>query len=279
MPFLIGALALGGCGLAPLPRGAESYGSTNDGVLLSASGLPARGAGFVRAKPGDDTRFGARVLIGLLTRAARAVQVTYPGTAPLYVGDLSAPHGGKHGKHGSHRTGRDVDLLFYLADGAGHSLRGSGFYAFDERGVGYVAEGPSPVSGIAFFDVARNWALVRALLLDDEAPVQWIFCADGIKARLLAYARAHEPDPEILLRATYVVHQPSKGNPHRDHFHVRIACTAEERALGCVDMGPTWPWLRNAHEKAAWEGRGVDDVTLLRELLEEHSDAPGLAQK
>lgn len=281
----IAALLLGGlctlsaCGLAPLPRGAESYGSTNDGVLLSASRLPERGEGFVRAKPGDDTRFGARALVGLLIRGARAVQAAYPGTAPLYVGDLSAPHGGKHGKHGSHRTGRDVDLLFYLSDEAGRSLRGSGFFAFDERGVGYVAEPSAPVSGLAFFDVERNWALVRALLLDEAAPVQWIFCADGIKARLLAYARAHESNPEVLLRATYVVHQPTRGNPHRDHFHVRIACTAEERAQGCVDMGPVWPWLRNEHEKAAWEGRGVDDVTLLRELLDDRSDALSLAQQ
>src|SRR4051794_19036277 len=67
--FVGGLLLTGACGLAPLPRGAESYGSTNDGVLLSATGLPARGAGFVRAKPADDTRFGARVLIDLLTRS------------------------------------------------------------------------------------------------------------------------------------------------------------------------------------------------------------------
>ena len=183
--FLGGLLLTGACGLAPLPRGAESYGSTNDGVLLSATGLALRGDGFVRAKPGDDTRFGTRALVGLLIRSARSVQRAYPGTAPLYVGDLSAPRGGKHGKHGSHRTGRDVDLLFYLTDAAGRSQRGSGFFAFDERGIGYVAESTAPVAGLAFFDVERNWALVRALLLDPEAPVQWIFCADGIKARLL----------------------------------------------------------------------------------------------
>jgi len=278
--WLLASLALaGGCGLAPLPRGGQSYGSTNDGVLLSGTGLSARGPGFVRAKPGDDTRFGSDVLVALLERSARAVQRAYPGTAPLYVGDLSAPHGGRHGKHGSHRTGRDVDLLFYLSDPQGRSVRGSGFFGFDARGAGFVREAGAPVSGLAFFDVARNWALVRALLLDVEAPVQWIFCADGIKARLLAYARAHEPDPAVLLRAAYVVHQPSRGNPHRDHFHVRIACTAAERAAGCVELGPVWPWTRNEHEKPSWEGRGVDDATLLRELLEERSGVAGLAQQ
>ena len=95
----------------------------------------------------------------------------------------------------------------------------------------------------------------------------------------MAYAATHEPDPEVLLRATYVVHQPSKGNPHRDHFHVRVACTADERALGCVDLGPVWPWLRNEHEKPTWEGPGVDDATLLRELFDDHSDAVSLVQE
>jgi hypothetical protein len=110
------------------------------------------------------------------------------------------------------------------------------------------------------------------LVLDEEAPVQWIFCADGVKARLLAYAAEHEADPRALVRATYVLHQPSSGNPHRDHFHVRIACTAAERALGCQDAGPVWPWWRNSHEKPAWEGvSGNDDAALLQALLEEGS--------
>ena len=41
-------------------------------------------------------------------------------------------------------------------------------------------------------------------------------------------------DPRVLVRAAYVLHQPSSGNPHRDHFHVRIRCTAQERAAGCT---------------------------------------------
>jgi penicillin-insensitive murein endopeptidase len=274
LPWLAAAI---GCGLAPLPRDAQSFGSANDGVLLSATSLGTRGEGFVRANPGDETHYGTRRLVGLLTRAASAVSRTFPGTAPLYIGDLSARHGGKHVKHGSHRSGRDVDVLFYLNDAQGRSQRGSGFYAFDERGVAYVAEPGAPVTGLAFLDVARNWALVRAMLLDDQAPVQWIFCANGIKVRLLAYARAHETDPELLVRASYVLHQPTSGNPHRDHFHIRLACSAEERSLGCIETGPVWPWMRDEHEKPSWDGRGVDDATLLRALLDDSSGAVSLA--
>jgi hypothetical protein len=38
-----------------------------------------------------------------------------------------------------------------------------------------------------------------------------------------------------------------------------------------VDPGPVWPWLRNEHEKASWEGLGLDDTTLLRALFEDEA--------
>jgi penicillin-insensitive murein endopeptidase len=256
------ALLIASCGLAPFPRTATSLGSANDGVLISALALPNAGRGFARARP-DDTRFGVPLLVSALTRAAAHVSSDFPGTSALRIGDLSAPGGGNHDRHGSHRSGRDADVLFYLLDERGVSIPGSGFFAFDERGAAAYQ------GRLVFFDIARNWALVRTLLADEQALVQWIFCAYGIKARLLAYGAQHERDPALLLRAAYVLHQPSYGNPHRDHFHIRIACSADELATGCVDHGPTWPWLRNLHEKAAWEGPGNDDATLVRALLAE----------
>ncbi len=149
---------------------------------------------------------------------------------------------------------------------------------FDARGVSQLGAGAAPahLSAVAYFDTARNWALVRALLADAQAPVQWIFCAAGIKQRLLAYASDHEPDPELVVRAAYVLHQPSSGNPHADHFHIRIACTARERALGCVDPGPIWPWLRNEHEKPSWPLSRVDDATLLDALLSDRLPHDGV---
>ncbi len=270
---------LGACGLSPIPEGAESLGFANRGSLVRAVELPVKGPGFQRARVGDGAGFGTARLVGLLARSAAEVARAYPGTAPLYIGDLSDRFGGKHSRHGSHRTGRDVDVLFYLTDAQGRSVRGSGFYAFDERGVGYVREASAPVRGLAFFDAQRNWAFVRSLLLDAEAPVQWIFCANGIKARLLAHARQHEPNTRLLYQASQVLHEPSKGNPHRDHFHIRIACTGEERAHGCQDAGPIWPWLRNQHEKAEIEGPGHDDDALVRALLDDTSGGMQLVQK
>jgi penicillin-insensitive murein endopeptidase len=256
-------LLCAGCGLAPLPRSATSLGYANDGALISSIALPKSGPGFARARPEDGTQFGVPLLVSALTRAALDVAGAFPGTSALRIGDLSARDGGDHSRHGSHRTGRDADVLFYLLDELGVSVPGSGFFGFDERGAA-IYEGR-----LVFFDTARNWALVRALLADERALVQWIFCADGIKARLLAYGARHESDPALLLRAAYILHQPTYGNPHRDHFHIRVACSAEELALGCLDAGPTWPWLRNQHEKPAWDGPGNDDATLVKALLSE----------
>jgi len=257
---------LGACGLSPIPLGATSLGSANGGILLNAYELSRAGRGYVQARPDDDTHFGTQALVSRIMQAAAAVHDAFPGGQPLKVGDLSQRHGGNHSRHGSHRTGRDADILFYLLDEQGRSISGSGFFAFDERPVS-VHDGK-----LVYFDTARNWALVASLLSGDSL-VQWIFCADGIKARLLAYGAAHEVDPRVLLHAAYVLHQPSYGNPHRDHFHVRVACSGSERALGCQDEGPTWPWLRNEHEKPEWQGAAAnssaDDATLLGDLLAE----------
>jgi penicillin-insensitive murein endopeptidase len=274
-------LCLEACGFAPrmvAPAGISerdvralrpaSVGYANGGYLLSGVPLPESGPGFLRAKTGEDTRWGAPALRDAIERAALEVSRELPGGAPLIVGDLSARFGGPHSRHGSHQTGRDVDVLFYLTDVDGHPRRGSGFYAFDEQGTSVVANKTAANGAVALFDTPRNWAFVRELLLDDEAPAQWIFCADGIKARLLAYALRHERDPRALLRAAYVLHQPRDGNPHRDHFHVRIACTGHERALGCQDAGPNWPWTRNDHEKPTRTGTD-DDPTLLHALLDD----------
>ncbi|MEM9074060.1 MAG: penicillin-insensitive murein endopeptidase [Myxococcota bacterium] len=231
----------------PVPPGTTvSHGDSANGWLEGGVSLPDQGAGFVRARPGESTRFGTPRLVGALTRATLDVDARFGG-APLRVGDLSAPYGGRHRRHRSHRSGRDMDLIFYATDLEGRSVRGRGWVAFDRYGVGVE---PADRGGrILRFDDARNWALVRNLLLDEEAQVQWIFVSRGLKARLLRYAVEHEPNPEALFRAAWLLHQPSRGNPHADHFHVRVACGPLQRSIGCSDRGPVWSWWRDAAAK------------------------------
>lgn len=258
-------LLLAGCfGTVPVPEGPTSIGTTSSGVLARGVALPERGPGFVRARPGEATRFGTPELVSALERALSRVDEAFPGTTPTRVGDLSSPRGGRHTRHRSHRTGRDVDVIFYLTDVDGRSVSPRGWLAFSRFGHAFEESGH-----LFFFDDARNWHFVRELLLDPAAQVQWIFVSRGVKTRLLEYAIAHETSADALVRAAYVLQQPTRAAPHDDHFHVRVYCSAEDRAAGCVDVGPRWPWLRPDVERIAGHGgAGLDDASLLASLLD-----------
>jgi penicillin-insensitive murein endopeptidase len=241
------------------------------GALLRGVALPNQGPGYVRARPRDPTRYGTPTLVRVLQNAARSVAEKYPGGAPLRIGNLSSPRGGRHAKHRSHRSGRDADLIYYATDALGRSVTGRGWLAFDRFGIareGVLPKGIETTGEVYLLDEARNWHLVRTLVLDERANVQWIFCSLGIKARLLRYAARHERNPEALVRASWVLHQPSRGRWHDDHFHVRVACTVEERASGCRDDGPIWHWQRARFEKPPFDWvSDQDDAALVRALL------------
>lgn len=263
-------MLLGCVGFAPRGEATVSHGMTNDGVLLGGVPLPDRGPGYVRARAGESTRFGTPELVATLEGAAAEVASRFPGGAPLRIGDLSGPGGGRHHRHASHRTGRDADVLFYVTDAHGRPVPSTGFVRFDRFGFASIPSGAPRAGERVAFDDARNWAFVRALLTDEEAPVQWIFCSNGVKSRLLRYAAAHEPSPELLFRASWVLHEPRGALPHDDHFHVRVACTARQRASGCLERGPIWPWIRKAVEKPAGGPRHpLTDSQLVEALLGE----------
>jgi penicillin-insensitive murein endopeptidase len=270
----LGLLGSGCVALTPAPTETVSYGNPSGGVLFRGVEMPNRGDGFVRARPGEETRFGTPRLIAALERAAAEVERRFPGTAAIHVGDLSAPGGGHHPRHGSHRTGRDADLIYYATDLEGRSVAGHGWLAYNRFGYAVhrddAPEGqPLPSGDLYLLDDARNWCFFRTLLLDEEAAVQWIFVSRGVKSHLLRYAIAVEPDPEVLLRASYVLHEPAGASPHDDHFHVRVLCTVRELAAGCLNMGPVWPWYRATMEKPELPpGHPLDDARLLAILLD-----------
>ncbi|MGD8826818.1 MAG: penicillin-insensitive murein endopeptidase, partial [Myxococcales bacterium] len=203
--------------------------------------------------------------------AALEVARTFPGGYPLRVGDLSSPVGGLHSRHRSHRSGRDADLLFYARDPGGMAASIPGWVKFDQLGLGVWADRAYQ------FDDARNWHLVRTLVLDEEARVKWLFCSDALKARLLRYAAVHEPSARAVLRATWVLHQPTRGEPHDDHFHLRVGCNETERELGCHEEAPHWPWLSDtARKEDVSAGVAATDERLVRWLFaEQHVDQGG----
>lgn len=267
----LGLALLGGClRLRPslLGDADRSVGGTSSGWLHRGVALPDEGPAIERARRGESTRFGVARLVRALERAAAEVERAFPGGMALRIGDIGAPHGGRHPRHRSHRSGRDVDVLFYLASPTGLPVAPRSRVAFSRFGVA-----PDPETGeIVVFDEARNWHFVRSLLRDPSVEVQWIFCSRGIKSRLLRHALAVEPDRELLLRAAYVLAQPMNARPHDDHFHVRVLCTAAERAVGCRDVPPIWPWLRPVLDPREAAPR-FDDRRLL-ELLDGDATQP-----
>ena len=154
-----------------------------------------------------------------------------PLMPPLAVGNLSAAGGGGVARHVSHQNGRDADLGFFLLDHVGRPMTSRRFVRIDAGGRGQL-DGRR-----VLFDAKRNWALVKALLQESrfEAEVRYIFVSDGVKRRLLAQA-ARQREPQALQhRAARVLHEP-RGDPHDQHFHVRIGCAPRDMVGGCLDL-------------------------------------------
>lgn len=206
---------------------ASSVGAPNEGKLVGGVKLDTS-SGAVRVVPAyqrGDTRWGIPALIHMLERSAKKVAKKHPG-AVLGVGDISRKNGGDIFLHRSHESGRDADLAFYVVDQRGKDLKPDTFVAFQ----GSIESSSMPG---ARFDVAKNWALVQAMLEDPGARVSHIFVADPLRRMLLAYAKPRVL-PALYNRAAAVMMQPSNALPHDNHFHVRISCPAAMKK-SCVE--------------------------------------------
>jgi penicillin-insensitive murein endopeptidase len=279
--FLAGA----GCARAPSPlvpglRG--SIGMPHRGVLTDGAELPRDAAG-IRWLRGNDRHWAAPRFIAALEHAAATVVHERPGP-PLVVGDLSVRHGGQLREHMSHRTGHDADLLLFVSTLSGAPVTSPGFVRFDTDGLAWD-EGHQR---FLRFDVARTWLLVKALVEDDDARVEWIFLSRPLQGLLTEWARARGESADTILRAEHVMLQPGPpAETHDDHLHVRTGCDAAEIAQGCEPTGPVRPWIRaaNRRERAGAAPPSVDepedDEAIALELLRpldaaEDAEAPNV---
>ncbi|CAN5489674.1 hypothetical protein BH09MYX1_BH09MYX1_18030 [soil metagenome] len=237
---LIAVLLFVGCAHAPSsldPAFSGSVGMTHRGVLDGGEELSKQGDGF-RFLRDNGRHFATPRFARVIKRAAASVAAQRPGST-LVLGDISTREGGQLMPHFSHRAGRDADLIYYFTTEGGAPVAEHGFLhvgpdglAFDESKKRFLR-----------FDVEREWLLVRALLDDPEARVQWIFVHENVKAISLQWARARGESTETLWRAEQLMLQPNPGGPHDDHLHVRTACDQDEVDHGCVPFGPERPWL------------------------------------
>jgi penicillin-insensitive murein endopeptidase len=155
----------------------------------------------------------------------------------------------------------DADLLFYLTTLDGVPVDSPGFVHVSADGL---ARDEAHGRWLRF-DVDREWLLVRALLEDREARVQWIFVSEVVQAMLLDWAFARGDSPTTIERAERVMLEPHPGGVHDDHLHVRTTCSSEERLAGCEPIGPPRPWL--AYDPAPPDDRNEDLALALFEPL------------
>jgi penicillin-insensitive murein endopeptidase len=239
------------------------------GVLYEGVELPRDAVGIHWLR-GNDRHWAAPRFVASLERAAATVAEERPGP-PLVVGDLSAPHGGQLPEHMSHRTGHDVDLLLFVSTLSGAPVTSPGFVRFDTDGLAWDELHQRYLR----FDIARTWLLVKALVEDNDARIEWIFLSKPLQGMLTEWARARGEPAETILRAEHLLLQPGPpAEEHDDHLHVRTGCDLAEIAQGCEPTGPVRPWIRAANRaaSAALADDSEDDEALAIELAQPLAD-------
>lgn len=246
-----------------------SVGSFNHGALRRGARLPPQGDGWVIPHLWQErgASYATDELVAAVEHVASRVRHEYPG-AILGVGDMSLRGGGDSVLHRSHENGRDLDLIYYAVDERGRpvapadSMPRYPFFDLRAREPGPQEHGVvfGPFS-TRFFDVRRNWALVRSLLEEPGIEIQYLFIHSRLRERLLAYAAEQGEDPSLLERAEAILHQPGDSAPHDDHLHVRIFCAEDDRTLGCRDTGPVRWWKKRYKYMVPTVPRiGVDEL-------------------
>lgn len=267
---LLAVLSGSGCFATPTPLAPGREGSVgwpHHGVQTGAIELPDSGSGFARYRSSGGYYWGQPALVEGVRAAAGRVADELPGGPLLLVGDLSAQFGGKIARHQSHRSGRDVDLLWFVTTLDGKPIQNSSFVRLGQRGVGRIA-GRADVR----LDAEREWRLIRALLLSPHVDVQWLYSSRLIKGLLLEHARAAGESAELLARAETVMQEPLDSLPHDDHLHLRIACPLSSRGRGCEGGGPDWSVLDAATALAVTE---LEPSLVSKANAELAPDSPG----
>lgn len=243
---LVIAAAAGCAGTGLIDDGTSlSFGPPNDGALIQPQALPVAGDGYQMpptwARRG--LHHGTSELVGMVVHIGRRMQ-SYRLGRPLAVADLSPESGGPSAWHRSHQTGRDVDLIFFARDAAGTPVAVDAMRRFGPDGASIPDKPGDP---ILYFDDRANWLVVRELVANPIADVQWIFISEDLKQRLIDHAIASGEPPAVIAAAAVLLHQPTRALPHDDHMHVRVYCAPTDVRLGCEEVGP-YRWFKKGYK-------------------------------
>jgi murein endopeptidase len=177
--------------------GSMSLGVAEAGRLINGVQMP-EGDAWTIVDPTN--AWGTRETIDALTTVAREVHASF-ADAKLRINHIGRQNGGWLRPHQSHQSGRDVDLGFFYREG--------------------VNPGAPKQAREKEIDLARNWTLIRALVIN--ADVQFILVDKRVQKVLADYALAIGEKKEwvdkLFLGADTLVKHARR---HRDHFHVRF---------------------------------------------------------
>ena len=186
------------------------------------------------------TYYGTPALIDGLLSAAKSVAERFPEGQPLVVGNLSKKNGGNIDDSRSHNSGRDVDLVFFMTQLDGTSVR--------VRNHRYDAEGKSRrLPKKYMFDTARNWAVIEALGSNKDLGLQWVIIEPHLELLLLKHAKAEGVDTSTLRHYADMMTLPAYAGPHENHVHIRVQCSLNDWKERCQPTGPVWAEHETLH--------------------------------
>jgi murein endopeptidase len=187
-------------------RTSHSIGTANNGGLSGGHNLGASGHGWIQK---GRNGFGTNETVQLLRWAVVETTKVFPGSVPVYIGDLSQDGGGVLSPHLSHQSGRDVDL---------------GYFHVDNLPLRRFVDASSDN-----LDSEKSWFLLERLLLTGR--VQYVFMDYRVQEWLFLQALDNgwnEADLKKLFQYPRgprahrgkIRHAPG----HLNHFHVRFVC-------------------------------------------------------
>lgn len=231
--------------LALPPSASTSIGSPGAGEVRGAVALPDQGPGFRHndRRP-YEARFGTVELVQALIKSAAG----FADDNALVINDLGLVNGGPIRQHGSHQSGRDVDVLFFSTDPKRQPVPSVGV-PIDPKGRGIDFKDLAVRSDDVElrFDAKRTWRFMQSFLEVAGDSVQRIFIVEHVRTMLLAEAERVKAPKKIKERFELITCQPE--TPHDDHMHIRLFCSAEDIAAGCIDGSPMMPFRRQALKK------------------------------
>ncbi len=185
----------------PASLGSLSIGQPGSAAMFNAVALPADPRW---ATAPSSVTWATWETIEAIGAVVGKVHEVFPGTQPIFIGDISDADGGRLKRHLSHQGGRDVDFGFYYKDGLSNWYR----------------QGTA-----ATLDLPRNWILLRAIITQTD--VETVLLDIRIQRLLYGYALSIGEDKAWLDRVFRFPRGSAKAIVchavgHRTHYHVRF---------------------------------------------------------